>query len=96
MLLPYFLCLGDEPELMMQLTREMTDGGGSRVCFFGRDLELGRLTRAHVACLVEQATRLERNLNGDVRPEVFQYLEAFQNFAGQPCARQQQSTISPP
>ncbi|NIR28433.1 MAG: hypothetical protein GWN84_03730 [Gammaproteobacteria bacterium] len=80
MLLPYFLFLGGETDPMARLTGEMGNARGSRVTFFGRDLELGCLRPAHVTWLAGQASHLERALYGDVRSEVRAYLDAFQNL----------------
>jgi hypothetical protein len=81
MLIPYFVSVGGEPNRMRDLTQQMRRGNGEKlVQFYGKDLDLGRLDRVHVEWLIQLATQLDRAVFDQVRPEVSQYLEAFDAF----------------
>ena len=78
-IIPYFYRLAGFPQPMEDFRRDL-DVNGTSATLFGRHVDLSRITDAHIAWLEKQAFRLERAVEGNVRPEVRDYFRALRQF----------------
>ncbi|QJW92707.1 hypothetical protein [Frigoriglobus tundricola] len=74
LMIPYFFYLGGDPGPLREVLGQLK-GTGSRVRVLGRELDAGQLTAKHAAWYTDQAEKLERELNGGMRPEIQNYFD---------------------
>lgn len=86
LLIPYFIYAGGDPEPLRRQHRILAaamDGRGGRVVeYYGRPLDLSRLSMVHAQWLTKQAFRVERAVTGQVRDEVRVYFELIETMVG--------------
>lgn len=86
LLVPYFLFVADRPQLMNRMRDalvQITTGSGPRkdtIPFFGKQMNVSRLSVVHADWLAKQAFRLEHALVGQVRPEVAEYFNVVKEY----------------
>lgn len=79
-LIPYFLYLAGDADVLERHRRAFDQTDNSRVRFFDMTMDARHLSRAHVTWLRQQADRLESAIAGSMRPEVHAYLESIERF----------------
>jgi len=85
LMIPYFLFLAGKPESMTSTRRELELAKlqfGRSIQFFGRRMNLSRLSDSHARWLEKQAFRLEQATAGRVRQDVSDYFGAIKAVAG--------------
>lgn len=80
LLLPYFLHVGGDANVLASHHAALEAARDDRVRFFGRMMNISRLSLAHVEWLAEQARRVERALVGHERAEVRAYFETLRRL----------------
>lgn len=83
LMVPYFLFLANDLKTMQKATEDLqslSTSAGTSIPFFGKDMDLYRLSSAHVDWLTKQAVRLEKAVCGAVRQEVSDYFDAIRAF----------------
>jgi hypothetical protein len=80
LLVPYFLFAAEEPEVMAHLTRDLENGDGPSVPFFGKSLDLSAMDSQLFRWIVKQGYRLERREAGHTRDAVRRYFSAADKF----------------
>ena len=80
LLVPLFLYVGEEPEMLRELTVEMERMHGRTVSFFGKRLDVAGLEPDLLKWLAKQAFRLDTASVGEVREEVRRYFRAADRF----------------
>ncbi len=84
LMVPYFMYVGGEPIPMIQQQSFLHECDGRSVPFFGKMLEIGRLSEAHRAWMRKQAYRLEMAFHGSSRPEVEAYFDTLDCIVARP------------
>ena len=74
---------------MQQMTRDLEQGGGCTVPFFGTSIDLSGIDQALLRWLAKQAYRLERSDTGQIRDEVTRYFDAADKFIARATGREQ-------
>jgi hypothetical protein len=94
LMVPYLLFVSDEPAVMQQMTRDLEQGEGCMVPFFGTSIDLSGINPALLQWLAKQAYRLERSSTGHIRDEVTRYFAAADKFIASATGRQR--VLGPP
>jgi hypothetical protein len=76
--IPYFLYVAGENQQMEQTRAALQARSGKVIPFFGKQMDMQRLTDEHTAWIRKQTQTLESVLAGMVRQEVEQYLQAIE------------------
>jgi hypothetical protein len=77
LMIPYFLHLAGQGDLLAQTRRGLETMLDQTLPFFGRPMNLSRLSATHARWLRKQADLLERTLIGETRHEVRAYFDAI-------------------
>jgi hypothetical protein len=88
LLIPYFLYVGDEPQMLRRVTVDLERNTGSTIPYFGKPLDISPLDPDLLRWLAKQAFRLERAVVGEVRPEVSRYFRAIDRFVARAAGRE--------
>lgn len=80
LLIPYFMYLGGELELLAELTRHL-EARTNPITLFGRPYRASSLTADHAAWITKQTHCVETALHSRVRPEVRRYCDAITRIA---------------
>ena len=78
LLVPYFIYASGDPGPLREQHRALAGRRGRVVEFFGRSLDLSRLSLVHAQWLTKQAFRVERAVAGEVRDEIRAYFELIE------------------
>lgn len=77
LMIPYFLSVGREDDpMMMQIHRQLS-ANGTTVEFYGKQLDVAKLSHTHVQWLAMQAERLDTRVFGEVRQDVRRYFDSI-------------------
>lgn len=77
MMVPYYLYIAGETEVLEKILADLESKKGKDLPFFGRLLELNRLSAGHSKWMRTQAERVEQAISGEVREPVQQYFDAI-------------------
>jgi len=83
LMIPYFFYLSGNPDLLHRATESIETMPDHRIEFFGRILDLSRLSMLHANWLRKQAYLLERTIARSVRSEVRDYFDSVESAARQ-------------
>lgn len=83
LMLPWFLHLGGNSELLRAVSEELATPEPNPVSMFGQQVRIAHISPAHFAWTEKQIRRGEQALFGATRPEVNHYLQGIISRAGE-------------
>jgi hypothetical protein len=83
LMLPWFLHLGGNSELLRRAGQQLAAFGTESISMFGQQARITHISPAHFAWTEKQIRRGEQAFFGGTRPEVSQYLKGIATRAGE-------------
>ena len=83
----YFMFASNYEEPLRETVAVLESGQWPNIPFFGKTLDLSRLTEVHTAWIVKQVATLETAMVGEVRPLAREFINAITAFTQRPLAR---------